>query len=189
MNQPIYRTSLSAWRRLSEIGAIELEGRDADLAYQLKMQIDPAAPDLDTALHSTPTDLFVQAFFQVIQPFVMMFRDILDFFARAGEREGQLQWRISIRNTIVELREFEEFLKHWTEIRCLIDVPHLAPLVLGYRIIYLGAITSLTFFRAFPQSAEQTLGFPISIFGFLIRIRSLYQVPHQSEPRSTHTWS
>ena len=126
MNQPIYRTSLSAWRRLSEIGAIELEGRDADLAYQLKMQIDPAAPDLDTALHSTPTDLFVQAFFQVIQPFVMMFRDILDFFARAGEREGQLQWRISIRNTIVELREFEEFLKHWTEIRCLIDVPALS---------------------------------------------------------------
>ena len=165
MNQPIYRTSLSAWRRLSEIGAIELDGRDADLAYQLKMLIDPAASDLDTALRSTPTDLFVQAFFRVIQPFAMMFREILDFFARAGEREGQLQWRISIRNTVLELREFEEFIRNWTEVRCLLDVPALDKIVFGYRTTWLAAMTSITYFRTFPQSEGQVLGFPMSIFG------------------------
>ena len=123
MADPIHRDSLSAWRGLAEIGRLELDGRDEDLAYQLKEQIDPDALDLDAALTDVPTEIFIQALFQVIQPFVMMFRDILDFFTKAREREGGLQWRLSVDNEIIDLRNFEEFLERCKDIRCLVDVP------------------------------------------------------------------
>lgn len=52
----VYRDSLSAWQGLCEIGGLELDGRDEDLTLQLKKQINPSAPDLNTALASTPID-------------------------------------------------------------------------------------------------------------------------------------
>ena len=124
MVHPVYRDSPAAWRGLIEIGALEPDDRDEDLAQQLKAQIDPGAPDLDTALIHAPTDLFIQSLFQVIQPFVLMFRDILDFF-REGIRNvrGQLQWRLTVANEILDLKHFEEFLERWDNIESLVDVP------------------------------------------------------------------
>ena len=123
MAHPIYRDALSAWRGLIQIGGLELDGRDEDLGGQLKELIDPRAPDLDTALADGPIDIFIQALFQVIQPFAMMFRDILDFFTKAGERDGQVQWRISVDDETIDLRNFEEFLERWKDITCLVNVP------------------------------------------------------------------
>ena len=120
---PIYRDSLSAWRGLTEIGGLDLRGRDEDLMYQLKERIDPTATNLDAALTDLPTEIFIQAFFQVIQPFAMMFHDILSFFTKAAARQGPQQWRLSVQNEIIELRNFEEFLKRWNDIRCVVDVP------------------------------------------------------------------
>ncbi len=52
-----------------------------------------------------------------------MFRDILDFFERAGAREGQTQWKVSVGDEFVDLRHFEEFLEYWNNIECEIDIP------------------------------------------------------------------
>ena len=123
MEDDIYRDSLGAWQGLSEIGGLELDGRDKDLATQLKSQINPNAPDLETALASTPIDEFLQTLFQVVQPFALMFRDVLNFFEKAGAREGQKQWKISVGDEFVDLQHFEEFLEHWNNIECDIEIP------------------------------------------------------------------
>ena len=122
-NDGIYRDSLSAWKRLIEVGGLELEGRDKDLTQQLKNYLDPYAPNLEMALRSVPLDSLVQALFQTIQPFPLMFRDILRFFEKAGAREGQTQWKVVVGREIVELRRFEEFLERWHKIKCEFEVP------------------------------------------------------------------
>ena len=123
MSNVVHRDSLSAWQGLSEIGGLEPDGRDEDLATQLKDQIDPDASNLDDALKSANTDLFLEALFRVIQPFALMYRDVLDFFTRAGERVGQAQWKVSVGNVHLDLRHFEEFLARWDNIECELEVP------------------------------------------------------------------
>ena len=123
MEDIVYRDSLSAWHGLSELGGLELDGRDEYLATQLKNQLDPNAPNLEVVLATISTDLLLQALFQVIQPFALMFRDVLDFFEMAGGRKGQTQWKVSVGDEFVDLRHFEEYLEHWNTIECEIEVP------------------------------------------------------------------
>jgi hypothetical protein len=125
MGTEIYRDSLSAWKGLREIGGLELDGRDEDLASQLKDQLDPGAFDLEAALARASTDQFLQALFQTVQPFVGMFRDILSFFERAGARHGQSQWKVGIGDEFIDLRHFEELLERWASIDCEVEVPAL----------------------------------------------------------------
>ena len=89
MANEIYRDSLSAWQGLGEKAGIELDGRDEDLALHLRSAIDPNAPDLSTALANTTIEIFLQSLFQVIQPFALMFRDILEFLKKAGAIDDQ----------------------------------------------------------------------------------------------------
>lgn len=114
MDEDVYRDSLSAWKGLSEFGGLELDARDEELVDQLRIELDPEAWSLEVALASASTDMFLQAFFRVIQPFSMMFRDVLDFFEMAGAREGQSQLKLRVENEILELQHFEEFLEHWS---------------------------------------------------------------------------
>ena len=123
MGSIVYRDSLSAWQGLRDAGGLELDGRDEDLATQLKNQIDPDASNLECALATTSTDLFLQALFQVTQPFALMFQDVLHFFERAGAHEGQTQWKVSVGGEFVDLRHFEEFLQHWNSIECEVEIP------------------------------------------------------------------
>ncbi len=123
MGGAVYRDSLSAWQGLCEVGGLELDGRDEDLTIQLKNQIDPDSSNLEDVLETTSTDVFLQALFQVIQPFALMFRDVLNFFENAKAREGQAQWKVSIDGEFVDLRHFEEFLEHWKSIECEFEVP------------------------------------------------------------------
>ncbi len=123
MGDDVHQDSLSAWQGLSKIGGLELDDRDEDLATQLKNQIDPNALNLEDALAFTPTDLFLQALFQMIQPFALMFRDVLAFFERAGAREGQRQWKVSVSDEFVDLQHFQEFLEHWNSIECEFEIP------------------------------------------------------------------
>ena len=123
MGSIVYRDSLSAWQGLRDVGGLELDGRDEDLATQLKNQIDPDASNLEDALATACTDLFLQALFQVIQPFALMFRDVLHFFERAGAHEGQTQWKVSVGGEFVDLRHFEEFLQRWNRIECEVEIP------------------------------------------------------------------
>lgn len=123
MQHEIHRDSPTAWRSLRTIGGLEPDDRDQDLVLQLKNQVDPRAPSLDAALADLPVEHFLQALFQVIQPFALMFRDVLEFFQRAGAREGQAQWKIAVGDHFADLRHFEEFVEQWNSIACELEVP------------------------------------------------------------------
>lgn len=119
----IYRDSLSAWNGLATVGGLEAEGRDSDLAGELKNRLDFDTDTLESALRVTPVDAFVQALFGLIQPFPMMFADVLRFFESAGAREGKTQWRVVLEDDVVELRHFQDFIERWETISCELDVP------------------------------------------------------------------
>jgi hypothetical protein len=123
MGTKIHRDSLNAWKGLSEIGGLEIDGRDEDLLAELRNKIDPAAKDLDAALANTPIAEFLQALFQVIQPFALMFQDVLRFFETAGARNGQNQWKVSVGDDFVDFQHFEEFLEHWNNVKVEVEVP------------------------------------------------------------------
>ena len=120
-----YSDSASAWKGLVNIGALELDGRDGDLASQLKDLLDPNAVDLNSALDSASLGTFLQCLFRVIQPFMLMFRDVLRFFEKAGARDGRVQWRILVDEEIIDLQHFEDILQHWHDIDCLLEIPAL----------------------------------------------------------------
>ena len=119
----IYRNSLSAWNGLIALGGLEPKGRDEDLANELKRRLNFDAETLEAALYAAPVEFFVQALFRAVQPFPMMFADVLRFFEKAGAHEGQVQWRVGLEGEVAELRHFEDFVEHWRQIRCEFDVP------------------------------------------------------------------
>ena len=123
MDDSVYRDSPSAWQGLSKVGGLDPDDRDEDLVDQLRIELDPEASSLEDALASATTDMFLQAVFRVIQPFSMMFRDVLDFFEKAGAREGQSQWKLRVDEVLLELQHFEEFIEHWNSIRCAFEIP------------------------------------------------------------------
>jgi hypothetical protein len=99
---PIHKNSLAAWADLQKRGGLELSGRDDGFEEELKNRLAPSAGSLRDALSMATTDDLVRAFFDVMQPFVAMFRAILDFFEKAGAAEGREQWNIMVDD--VDLR-------------------------------------------------------------------------------------
>src|SRR5829696_2967034 len=94
----VARDSVSAWVKLREAGGLEPDGRDGDLEEQLKITLLPSALTLDEALQASSVDDLVRAFFDLVQPFVAMFRAILESFQVAGARQGRAQWEILIED-------------------------------------------------------------------------------------------
>jgi hypothetical protein len=84
----VHRDALSAWRALCTAGGIEIADRDEELPELLRTRLAPGDCPLEDALATTSTDYLIAAFFDVIHPFVDMFRAILAFFERAGATEG-----------------------------------------------------------------------------------------------------
>ena len=123
MTGEIHRDSLSAWNALRHIGGLEADNRDKDFVGMLQRQLDPTAPDLETALAATSIDQFMKAFFVSIQPFALMFRDILSFFERSNASEGQSQLRVVVGDEFLDWRHFVEFLESWRKLDVLLDVP------------------------------------------------------------------
>jgi hypothetical protein len=120
---PIHKDSLAAWDDLKERGGLELDGRDEGLADELINLLAPAAGTLDEALLRATTDELVRAFFNVLQPFVAMFRAILEFFEKAGAAQGREQWNIMVDDVDVSLDHFRRFLEKWDSVPCEIEVP------------------------------------------------------------------
>lgn len=120
---PIHRDSLAAWADLQERAGLELGGRDKGLDEELKNRLAPSARSLEEALRRATTDELVRAFFDVLQPFVAMFRAILEFFEKAGATEGREQWNIMVDDVDFRLEHFRRFLKKWESVPCEIDVP------------------------------------------------------------------
>jgi hypothetical protein len=122
MNE-IHRDSLAAWIDFQQRGGIELHGRDEGLDDELKNRLMPSAQSLEEALQTTTTDDFVIAFFSVLEPFVAMFRAILEFFEKAAATEGREQWNIMVDDVDFKLIDFLRFLEKWDSVPCEIEVP------------------------------------------------------------------
>ncbi len=118
-----HRSALSAWNGLVEAGGLEPQGRDAEFTDQLRKELNGETDSLEDALGSASMAAFLEALFRTIEPFPMMFRDVLRFFERAGAHEGQRQWRLVIEDEVLELNHFEEFEREWCSIECEFDVP------------------------------------------------------------------
>ena len=125
MANEIHRDSFSAWLALRDAGGLDVGDRDEDLVDKLRVQLDATAPDLESALAGATVDQFLSALFASIQPFVSMFRDILEFFQNAKACKGQSQWRVSVGDEFLDFRHFEEFLEHWNMIDAEFEVPAL----------------------------------------------------------------
>ena len=119
----VARDSHAAWRRLLEAGGIEPNQRDAGFVDALRARLSPKAATIEDALRAASTDDLVRTFFDLVQPFVAMFRAIMDFFRLAGAREGREQWQIQIDEEHLDLRHFQRFLEHWNELDYDLDVP------------------------------------------------------------------
>lgn len=109
----IHKDSLAAWADLQKRGGLELQGRDEGFEAELKNRLAPSAGSLEEALCSATTDDLARAFFDVLQPFVAMFRAILEFFEKADAAEGREQWNIIVDDVDFRLDHFRRFLKKW----------------------------------------------------------------------------
>ena len=118
-----HRSALSAWHELVETGGFEPDGRDLELADGLRQAFNGDAESVEEALASATMGAFVEALFRAIEPFPMMFGDILRFFKSAGAREGQRQWRLVIGDDVFDLEHFVEFEREWRWLECEFDVP------------------------------------------------------------------
>ena len=116
-------TALSAWNELVRGGGLEPEGRDAELTDKVQGALNCEAESLEEALRNTSMTAFVETLFRAIEPFPMMFADILRFFESVGAREGQRQWRLVIEDEGLDLKHFEKFERAWRSIECEVDVP------------------------------------------------------------------
>lgn len=126
------------------VGGLELNGRDADFEAALLNELKPATPsltdltenedadraavarDLANVLRSTPLDEFLCAFFQVQQPYLLMFHRILQYFEKAGAKEGRDDWRLSLPDgTDLDLDHFKTQLARCTLVKGSLHVPAL----------------------------------------------------------------
>ena len=119
----IHRDASTAWAHLVKFGGLELGGRDEGFDDLLKVQLDCRAPDLEAALASVTTDEFMQGFMNLMEPYAQMFRDILDFFEKAGAKESRSQWNIQLDGANLDLDHFRQFLTHWDSMEAELEVP------------------------------------------------------------------
>lgn len=117
------QSSLEVWNSLQHMCGLELSGRDEDLAELLRTRIDPNAETVESAISGISSAQLLEALFQTVQPFSLMFKDVLEFYKKAGAREGKSQWKIKVGRTFLKLEHFEEFLLSWQEIDSEIEVP------------------------------------------------------------------
>lgn len=119
----VARDSVTAWSQLRAAGGLECSGRDEDIEEALRTALRPSAATLRDALLACSTDDLVRAFFGVAEPYVVMFRAILDFFQAAGAREGRSAWAIRIEDEHLDLVHFQRFLEHWDAVESELNVP------------------------------------------------------------------
>lgn len=126
----IHRSAADAWKHLVDCGALDVNGRDKEFADSIWKMLDPAAATLHDALSRSTTDDLIQVFFQALQPFSEMYREILKFYRLAGARYGKEQWKIATDDQHLELSDFEDFLRMWDSVPSEIEVPTASKMVL-----------------------------------------------------------
>lgn len=102
----VHETPIAAWKYLRAHAGIEVDRRDATLTKELRILIDANQATLEEALSTATMEAFLGAFFQLVQPFVAIFRDILAFFEKAGATYGQGQWVLKVGDLDLDLEHF-----------------------------------------------------------------------------------
>lgn len=115
MSEIVHENAISAWHYLVENGGIELDERDEGLDKQIHQLLNPTVPSLEDALESATIDEFAKAFFEAVHPYIAMFRDILDFFVKAGASTGPDQWTLKLNEINLDLEHFRRLVSEWTE--------------------------------------------------------------------------
>jgi hypothetical protein len=132
----IQHDSYSAWQYLVQCGGLELDGRDkgfdAELLEVLRITVPSAiaepnpARTLTEALDRTPLATFLRAFFTVTQPYLRMFKAILEYFEAAGAKEGRQHWCLRLdRDEELSLDNFRTQLAKWQSAKGTVRVPAL----------------------------------------------------------------
>ena len=115
MTATIHRDATSAWNFLVKHGGIELQGRDEGLDVTICRRLDHTAPSLEYALARATMEAFTSAFFEAIEPYVGMFKDILHFFEKADATQGQDQWTLRVDDLDLDLEHFRQSIADWTK--------------------------------------------------------------------------
>jgi hypothetical protein len=110
----IHNTPIEAWNYLRAHAGIEVDRRDATLTEELRILIDANQETLEEALSMATMEAFLGAFFQLVQPFVAIFLDILAFFEQAGATDGQGQWVLKVGNLDLDLEHFRKSIETMT---------------------------------------------------------------------------
>ncbi|MBD2752501.1 hypothetical protein [Spirosoma validum] len=116
MQNVLHQNPLSAWKHLCSAGGIELDGRDEGLDKKIHLALNPSSRSLEDALSGATMNEFLSAFFAGIHPFILIFRDILDFFENADATKGQAQWMLQVDNVDVSLEHFRDWIETWSKI-------------------------------------------------------------------------
>lgn len=89
-------SSPELWERLIAGGDLQPDGYDQPLVDELRRRLHlPEALSMPQALAGTPIEHFVAAFFEVNEPFVEMWEDLLALFERAAASTGSQQLDIA----------------------------------------------------------------------------------------------
>lgn len=73
-------------------------------------------PTLEAALEKASMEAFLSAFFKASQPYVRMFKDILEFFTQAAATQGQHQWMLQVADIDMDLDHFRQNIETWTNL-------------------------------------------------------------------------
>jgi hypothetical protein len=114
LNGSVHETPITAWNYLRAQAGIEVDGRDATLTEELRILIDAKQETLEEALSTATMEAFLGAFFQLAQPFVAIFRDILAFFEQARATDGQGQWVLKVGDLDIDLEHFRKEIEKMT---------------------------------------------------------------------------
>ncbi len=113
-NGTVLTTPLAAWKYLRTHAGMEVDRRDETLQEELRILLDASQKTLEEALSTATMESFLGALFQVVQPFVAIFRDILAFFEQAGATEGQSQWVLKAGDLDIDLEHFRKWIETMT---------------------------------------------------------------------------
>ncbi|MCC7019668.1 MAG: hypothetical protein IT332_07930 [Ardenticatenales bacterium] len=124
MDTQVHRDPQSAWSHLCTFGGIDLRGADEGFDRRILYRLNPRASSIEQALVDADMASFVRAFFEELNPYAAMFRDILDFFVHADATRGQSQWTLQVDDQLLGLDHFREWLTVWDDIvKTAVTVP------------------------------------------------------------------
>jgi hypothetical protein len=147
-----FKTPIDAWTFLVAHGGIEVHGRDEILTEQLQTRLEPQASDIETALRGVSMEVFLNAFFGLLGPFVRIMRDLLEYFERADAKQGPGQWVLILGKDKDKLQINLDHFRQWLKLFDKQAAHHSVPLLEYSKIWGLQSA-----FRSLPDRRQRIL--------------------------------